>query len=145
MPISDVTTGHGSQLWIDTGAGLARVAEIDDIPELPTGSERALYETTNFDTEEYKEFKKEPLKEGVEVTITGNYVINSAADGILQDADDAEGALRYRIVLKEGASTYWCEGTALFYSLKRMNPKGEKRTFSIAMKPVAAATIDNAA
>lgn len=145
MPISDVTTGHGSQLWIDTGTGLARVAEIDDIPELPTGSERGLYETSNFDTVGFKEFKKEPLKEGVEVTITGNYVINSAADSILQAADDAEGALPFRIVLKEGALTYYCEGDALFYNLKRMNPKAEKRTFSIALKPVSTASIDPAA
>lgn len=145
MPISDVTTGHGSQLWINTTGALARVAEIDDIPELPTGSDRGLYETTNFDSVEFKEFKKEPLKEGVEVTITGNYVINSPSDGTLQEADDAEGALPYRIVLKEGAVTYYCEGVALFYGLKRMNPKGEKRTFSITMKPVAAAAIEEAA
>lgn len=145
MPISNVTTGHASELWINTGAGLAKVAEIDDIPELPTGSERALYETSSFDSVDYKEFKKEPLKEGVEIEITGNYVINSAADAILQDADDAEGALAYRIVLKEGAATYHCEGEALFYNLKRMNPKAEKRTFSIMMKPVAAAAIDAAA
>lgn len=145
MPISDVTTGHGSQLWVNTGGGLTRVAEIDDIPELPTGSDRALYETSNFDTEGFKEFKKEPLKEGVEVTITGNYVINSAADGVLQDADDAEGALPFRIVLKEGALTYYCEGEALFYGLKRMNPKAEKRTFSINMKPVNTASIEAAA
>lgn len=144
MPISEVTTGHGSQLWVDVGAGLARVAEIDDIPELPTSSERALYETSSFDTTGFKEFKKEPLKEGVEVTITGNYIINSAGDATLQAADDAEGALPFRIVLKQGAVTYYCEGDALFYNLKRMNPKAEKRTFSIALKPVSTATIDPA-
>lgn len=144
MPISEVTTGHGSQLWIDVGAGLARVAEIDDIPELPTSSERGLYETSSFDTTGFKEFKKEPLKEGVEVTITGNYIINSAGDATLQAADDAEGALPFRIVLKQGAVTYYCEGDALFYNLKRMNPKAEKRTFSIALKPVSTATIDPA-
>lgn len=142
--MSDVTTGHGSQLWLNTTGALARVAEIDDIPELPSG-ERGLYETTSFDTTDYKEFKKEPLKEGVEVTITGNYVINSAADGILQEAEDAEDAIPYRIVLKEGATTYYVEGSALFYNLKRMNPKDGKRTFSIVMKPVAAADIDEAA
>lgn len=144
MPISEVTTGHGSQLWVDVGAGLVRVAEIDDIPELPTSSERALYETSSFDTTGFKEFKKEPLKEGVEVTITGNYIINSAGDATLQAADDAEGALPFRIVLKQGAVTYYCEGDALFYNLKRMNPKAEKRTFSIALKPVSTASIDPA-
>lgn len=142
--MSDVTTGHSTQLWLNTTGSLARVAEIDDIPELPSG-ERGLYETTSFDTTDYKEFKKEPLKEGVEITITGNYVINSTADGILQDADDSEDAIPYRIVLKEGATTYYCEGSALFYNLKRMNPKDQKRTFSIVLKPVAAADIDQAA
>lgn len=142
MPLSDVTTGHGSQLWIDTGAGLTKVAEIDDIPELPTGNERELYETSSFDTAEYKEWKKHPLKDGVPITIMGNYVLGSASDALLEAADDAEDALSYRIVLTQGADTYHCEGTALFYGLKRKNPKGEKRTFEISLKPVDAAAID---
>lgn len=141
MPLSDVTTGHGSELFIDIGAGLVKVAEIDDIPELPTSSERALYETSSYDTVDYKEWKKEPLKDGVPITITGNYVINSASDALLQSADDAEGALPFQIVLKEGAKIYDCDGEGLFYNLKRMNPKGIKRTFSITLKPVAAAEI----
>lgn len=146
MPLSKATHGHGSQLWIKIGAGvLTKVAEIDDIPELPTSTETELYETSNFDTEDLKEWKKLPLKDGVPITIRGNYVINSASDGLLQDADDEEGAVEYRIVLTEGADTYHCEGSALFYNLKRMNPKDAKRTFEITMKPVTAATIEEPA
>jgi predicted secreted protein len=145
MPLSKATHGHGSELWINLGSGLVKVAEVDDIPELPTSSERELYETSSYDTVGFKEWKKLPLKDGVPVTIRGNYVINSASDELLQAADDEEGALAYRIVLKEGADTYWCEGTALFYNLKRMNPKDAKRTFEITLKPVDAATIDEAA
>lgn len=145
MPLSKATHGHGSQLFIDTGSGLARVAQIDDIPELPTSSERELYETSNFDTEEYREWKKLPLKDGTPITIRGNYVINSASDGILQDADDAEEALPYKIVIKEGSDTFEVTGTALFYNLKRMNPADAKRTFEITMKPVDRAEIDEAA
>lgn len=143
MALSKTTHGHGSQLWIKIGAGaLTKVAEVDDIPELPTSAERELYETSSFDTVDFKEWKKLPLKDGVPVTIRGNYVINSASDGLLQDADDEEGAVEYRIVLTEGADTFHVEGTALFYNLKRMNPKDAKRTFEITMKPVDAATVE---
>lgn len=145
MALSKTTHGHGSELWINTGAGLVRVAQVDDIPELPTSSERELYETSNFDTEEFKEWKKLPLKDGTPITIRGNYVINSASDAVLQAADDAEGALAYKIVLKEGADVFECAGTALFYNFKRMNPKDAKRTFEITLKPVDAATIEAAA
>lgn len=145
MALSKTTHGHGSELWIKIGAGvLTKVAEVDDIPELPTSSERELYETSNFDTEEYKEWKKLPLKDGTPITIRGNYVINSASDALLQQADDADDAVEYRIVLKEGADVFHCEGTALFYNLKRMNPKDAKRTFEITMKPVDAADITEA-
>lgn len=145
MPLSDATHGHGSQLWIDFGAGFLRVAQVDDIPELPTGSERELYETSNFDTEGYKEWKKLPLKDGTPITITGNYVIGSTSDGYLQDADDEEAALPFRIVLNQGADTFNCEGTGLFYNFKRMNPKDAKRMFEITLKPVDAAAIEPAA
>jgi hypothetical protein len=145
MALSPTTHGHGSELWIDLGSGLARVAAVDDIPELPTSAERELYETSNFDTVGYKEWKKLPLKDGVPITIRGNYVINSAADTLLQAADDEEGALSYRIVLKEGNKTYYCEGSGLFYNLKRMNPADAKRTFEITLKPVDAASIEDAA
>lgn len=146
MPLSKATHGHGSQLWLKIGAGvLTKVAEVDDIPELPTGSERELYETSSFDTQGYKEWKKLPLKDGVPVTIRGNYVINSASDALLQSADDEEGAVEYRIILTEGADTFHVEGSALFYNLKRMNPKDAKRTFEITMKPVNAATIEEPA
>jgi hypothetical protein len=145
MALSKTTHGHGSQLWINTGSGLVKVAQVDDIPELPTGNERELYETSNFDTDEYKEWKKLPLKDGVPITIRGNYVINSVSDALLQAADDAEGALAYKIVLKEGADTFECTGTGLFYNLKRMNPADSKRTFEITLKPVDAASIDPAA
>ncbi len=145
MALSKTTHGHGSELWIKTGATLTKVAEVDDIPELPTSAERELYETSSFDTEDFKEWKKLPLKDGVPITIRGNYVINSASDALLQEADDAEGALEYRIILKEGADIFHVEGTALFYNLKRMNPKDAKRTFEITMKPVDAATIEEPA
>lgn len=141
MPLSNSTHGHGSELWINTGAGLIRVAQVDDIPELPTSSERELYETSNFDTEEFREWKKLPLKDGTPITIRGNYVINSASDAVLQAADDAEGALPYKIVLKEGAGVFECAGTGLFYNFKRMNPADAKRTFEITLKPVDAALI----
>lgn len=144
MPLSEVTTGDQSELYIDIGAGPVKVAEIDDIPELPTSSERELYETTSMDTVEFKEWKKQRLKDGTPITITGNYVIGSDSDTTLQTADDDEEALPYRIVLVQGDDIFHCEGTGLFYGFKRMNPKDSKRTFEITLKPVDAAAIDPA-
>lgn len=132
--MSDATHGHGSELWINVGAGLVRVAEIDGIPDLPSFSTE-LYETTNFDTVAVKEFKKLPLKEGQEITITGNYVLGGAAYNTLTAADAEEEALAYRIVLLQGDETYHCDGESLFYNLTRTNPADEKRQFSITMKP----------
>lgn len=143
MALSDATHGHGTELQIDIGDGngLVKVAQVDDLPELPTSNERELYETSNFDTEEFKEWKKLPLKDGVPITIMGNYVINSASDTLLQAADDAEGALAYKIILKEGSSTFEATGNALFYNFKRTNPSDAKRRFEITLKPVDAAAI----
>lgn len=143
MPISDATTGFGTELWIDIGAGLVKVAEIDDIPELPSGETR-LYNVSSNDTVGMEEFKKHPLKEGVEISIIGNYVMGSTAETTLQAAEAALDPLPYRIVLPQGDTDYHCEGEALFYNFKRMNPKEEKRTFSIAMKPTEADETDEA-
>lgn len=137
MPQSKTTHGHGSELWIKIGAGaLTKVAEIDDIPEVPGSSETELYETSSFDTVGLKEFKKLPLRDGTPITIRGNYVINSASAQLLQDADDEEGACDFRVVLKEGTDVFHVTGSALFYNFKKMNPKDAKRTFEITMKPV---------
>ena len=142
--MSDVTTGHGSQLFINTGSGLAKVAEVDGIPELPSG-DTALYETSSFDTADYREYKKHPLKEGVEITITGNYVIGSPAETLLEAAEAASGPLPYEIHCPQDDEVYIFSGNALFYSLRYSNPGTEKRGFSITMKPTGKATkaLDN--
>ena len=145
MPGSDVTTGFGSKLKIDVGAGLVFVAEIDDIPELPTSAETELYETSSFDTTGRKTYKKHPLKDGVAITITGNYVMGSTGEATLQAADDAADELPYEIHAPQGDDTYVFEGNGLFYGLKHMNPKDSKRTFEITLKPTSAPTSDLAA
>ncbi|MGB7407152.1 MAG: hypothetical protein WA908_01485 [Pontixanthobacter sp.] len=136
MALSAATTGHGARLFINATGTLERVAQLDDLPELPLSTDRELYETTNFDSVEYKEFKKQPLKEGVPITITGNYVILSASDALLQAADDADEALPYSIEVTEGEEAFEITGNGLFYGLKRMNPKDAKRMFEITLKPV---------
>lgn len=145
MALSKTTHGHGSELWIRIpGGSLTKVAEIDDIPEIPGSSETELYETSSFDTAGLKEFKKLPLRDGVPITVRGNFVINSASDALLQQADDEEDACEFRVVLKEGADVFHCDGEALFYNYKKMNPSDAKRTFEITMKPVAVPTTDPA-
>lgn len=145
MPLSKTTHGHGTELWIKIGAGaLTKVAEIDDIPEVPGSSETELYETSSFDTVGLKEYKKLPLRDGVPITVRGNFVINSASDALLQAADDEEEACEFRVVLKEGADVFHCGGEALFYNYKKMNPADAKRTFEITMKPVAVPTTEAA-
>ena len=131
---SAATHGHGTELWLKVGATFERVAEIDDIPELPN-FERGLYETTNFDTVDVMEFKKLPLKEGAELTIGGNYVIGGAAEALLRQADASLEPIEYRIVLKQGSAEFKDEAFALFYNLRFTNPADEKRRFEITLKP----------
>lgn len=138
MSISDVTTGHGSSLHIKTGATLVKVAEVDDIPELPSFT-TTLYETSSFDTVDAKEFKKQPLKEGAEYTIAGNFVLGSEASSTLDAADAATEPLEYEIWLPQGEDIWVVSGEALFYNLKYLNTANEKRKFNITMKPTSAA------
>lgn len=137
MPLSDVETGFGTELHINVGAGLVEVAEILEVSDLPSGS-RELYETTHMKSVDFKEFKKQPLKEGVEITIRGNYVLGSTSADTLQAAEDADGALPYKIVTPQDGDNYEFTGNALFYGLRRLNPMDDRRTFEITMKPVDA-------
>lgn len=139
--MSDVTTGFGTQLFLNAGAGLVRVAEIDDLPELPSLS-TALYDVSSFDTVEVREWKKQPLKDGATITIAGNYVIGSTAAATLEAADVSEVAIPYRIVMKQGADLYEATGSALFYDLRYMNPGDSKRRFNITMKPTTKAPVE---
>lgn len=134
--MSDVTTGHGSELWINVAGTLVKVAEVDDIPEEPNFT-TALYDTSSFDTDGVREFKKHPLKEGVEITIAGNRVLGSDASETLAAADASTEPLPYKIVMPQGAETFEVLGSALFYNLKGMNPATEKRRFQITMKPTS--------
>lgn len=144
MPNSDVTTGFGSQLWINLGDGLVKVAEVDDIPEEPSFT-TTLFETTSFDTQGVKEFKKHPLKEGVEITVAGNRVLGSAAATTLEAADGETNPLPYKIVLLQDDEVWDITGQALFYNLKFMNPGNDKRKFQITMKPTSASSTAEAA
>lgn len=136
MPLSDVETGFGTALHIDVGAGLVEVAEIIELPELPSG-ERGTYKTTHMKSVDFEEFKKLPLREGVELTIRGNYIIGSAAETTLDAADDADGALPYKIATAQDETVYNFTGDALFYNLRKLNPIDDRRTFEITMKPVS--------
>jgi hypothetical protein len=86
-----------------------------------------------------KEFKKHPLKEGADFTISGNRVLGSTADTTLKAAEAAAGPLPYRIVLPQGEDVYEVTGSALFYNLKYLNNANEKRRFQITMKPTTLA------
>lgn len=141
--MSDVTTGHGSELWINVSGTLVKVAEVDDIPEEPNFT-TTLYETSSFDSVAVKEFKKHPLKEGADFTISGNRVLGSAAATTLAAAEAAPGPLPYKIVLPQGEDTYEVTGSALFYNLKFLNNANEKRRFQITMKPTTISATDEA-
>jgi hypothetical protein len=137
--MTDVTTGHGSELWVKIGsAPLVKVAEIDEIPEEPNFT-TTLYDTTSFDSQNVKDFKKHPLKEGAELTISGNRVLGSAAATTLAAMEASSDPLDYKIVLPQGADVFEATGKAVFYNYKKTNPGAEKRRFMITMKPTSAA------
>lgn len=142
--LSEVDTGDLSELWIDIGDGLVEVAEITDIPELPSGAQ-STFETTHMKSGRFKEFKKNARKEGNEVAITGNYILGSDAEDILLAAEDARGALPYRIVAHQGEDVYHIDGYALFMNLQRSNPMDDRRQFTISAKWVFDATQTKAA
>ncbi|PNU02517.1 hypothetical protein [Novosphingobium guangzhouense] len=137
--MSDVTTAFGTQLFLNVAGTLERVAEIDDLPELPSLT-TALYDTSSFDTVDVREWKKQPLKDGATFTIAGNYVLGSNSAEQLEAADASEVAVPYRIVMKQGADTFEVAGSALFYDLRFLTPGDSKRRFNITMKPTTKAS-----
>jgi len=143
MPLSAVETGDRTELWLDVGAGLVEVAEIIELPELPSGT-RGTYKTTHMKSGSFEEFKKLTRKEGNAFTITGNAILGSAANTTLKAAEDADGAIEYRIITHQGADIYHVEGSALLMNYKVLNPAEDRRTFEISMQPVDEATVAEA-
>ncbi|MDE0878925.1 MAG: hypothetical protein OSB00_09750 [Sphingomonas bacterium] len=142
--LSAVETGDETQLFLDVGAGLVEVAEIIDLPELPSGAQTT-FETTHMKSGRYKEFKKNTRLEGNEVDITGNYVIGSDAEATLLAAEASRDAIAYKIVVIQGEDIFNVEGYALFMSLRRSNPMDDRRQFTITAKWVDAETTTVAA
>lgn len=137
--LSDVSTGNESEFHIDVGAGLVQVAEVIDLPELPSGA-RDLYETTHMQSGPFKEYKKTPRKDGETVTITGNAVLGSTTETTCAAAQDADGAVPYKLVVKQDDLAVTFEGYCLVLSHKISNPMADRRTFEMSVKWVNAPT-----
>lgn len=131
--LSEVETGDETQLFLDVGDGLVEVAEITDLPTLPSGTQTT-FNTTHMKSGKYQEFKKNKRREGDEVDITGNYIIGSEAEATLLKAEDSRAAVAYRIVAMQGDEVWHFEGYALFMSFKRGNPMDDRRQFTITAK-----------
>jgi len=139
--LSAATNGDETELFVSLDeAAWTAVAEIDDLPDLPSG-EQSLYETTHMKSGAFKEWKKNKRRDGTEIDISGNYVIGGAAETTLLAMEAAGGSLAYQIVLKQGAETWRATGRGIFSNLMRTNPAEEKRRFTITMKPVTAMTL----
>lgn len=134
--LSAVETGDQTQLFIDIGAGLVEVAEITDLPNLPSFSQTT-YETTHMKSGPIKEFKKNVRQEGDEMDITFNYVPGSAAETTMKAAVAMKDAAPYQIVTPQGDQVLTIDGYALFMSLKRTNPMDDRRQMTVTMKPVS--------
>lgn len=132
---SAATDGDETRLHLDPdGDGTyIDVAELTDLPDLPSFSSE-MYETTTMATGDVRQHKKTRRKDGEEVEIVGNYAIASESWTVLKAAEAARGAVAYKIVAKEGAKTLTLEGWALFTNLRRSNPVGEVRQFTITAK-----------
>lgn len=131
--LSEVETGDETQLFLDVGAGLKEVAELTDLPTLPSGTQTT-FNTTHMKSGKYQEFKKNKRREGDEVDITGNYIIGSESETLLLAAEESRAAVKYRIIAKQGDETWFFEGYALFMSFKRGNPMDDRRQFTITAK-----------
>lgn len=142
--LSAATSGDETKLYLDVGAGWVEVAEVTDMPDLPSG-QQSTYKTTHMGSAGFEEFKKNKRVEGAETNIEGNYTILSASDATLVAADASREPIPYLLVLIEDEKTYNAVGRALFYSLKRSNPVNEVRKFTITAKWVTPMTLALAA
>lgn len=132
--LSAATNGDETELFVSLDETTwVPVAEIDDLPDLPSG-EQSMYETTHMKSGLFKEWKKNKRRDGVESEIAGNYTIGSTSEATLLAMEAAGGSIAYQIVLKQGAEVWRATGRALFHSLKRSNPMEEKRRFTITAK-----------
>ena len=139
--LSAATNGDETELFVSLDETTwTAVAEIDELPDLPSG-EQTLYETTHMKSGLFKEWKKNKRRDGVETEISGNYVIGSDSEETLEAMENAGGSLAYQIVLKQGAETYRGTGRAIFSSLQRTNPMEAKRRFTITAKWVTPLTL----
>ena len=139
--LSSATSGDETELFVSLDeTAWTPVAEIDELPDLPSG-EQSLYETTHMKSGLFKEWKKNKRRDGSEIEISGNYTIGGGSETTLLAMEAAGGSLAYQIVLKQGAEVWRATGRGLFSSLKRTNPMEEKRRFTITMKPVTPMTL----
>lgn len=137
MPdLSKATNGDETELYLSIdGEPWERVAETVEVDELP-GGEQGTYETTHMTSGKFKEFKKLKRIEGVEIEVSGNYVMGSETSDLLKLAEESLEAVGVLFVLKQGDKTFDLTGPALCYSLKRSNPADATRRFTMTMKPV---------
>lgn len=143
--LSAATNGDETKLFLSLdGTTWTQVAEITEIPDLPSG-EQSTYETTHMNSGRFKEFKKNRRVEGVEIEMSGNLTLGSTGLETLLAAEAAGGAIPYRMDLVQGEETWNATGNALFYSLQLSNPMDEVRKFTITMKPVDEMTLAEAA
>lgn len=139
--LSAATSGDETSFFVSLDeAAWTEVAEIDDLPDLPSG-EQSTYETTHMKSGLFKEHKKNKRRDGTETQITGNYVIGSSAEETLQAIENAPASIAYQIVLKQGAETWRGTGRALFSNFTKSNPVEEKRRFGITAKWVTPMTL----
>lgn len=139
--LSAATNGDETQLFVSLDEqAWTEVAELDELPDLPAG-EQSMYETTHMKSGVFQEYKKNKRRDGTEIDISGNYVIGSDAEETLDAMEASTGSLAYQIVLKQGPETWRGTGRGLFHTLRKTNPMGEKRRFTISMKPVTAMTL----
>lgn len=137
--LSSATNGDETQFFVSLDeSAWVEVAELTDLGELPSGVQ-TLYETTHMKSGAFKEWKKNKRRDGDESDITFNYTINGTSETTLLAMEAATASLAYYILLKQGASTFYMTGRAIFSSLKRTNPMEEKRTATITAKWVTAA------
>ena len=145
--LSAATNGDETRFYLDVGDGWKEVAELDPedgLSDLPSGTQE-MYETTHMKSGDFKEWKKNRRRDGVETDITGNYVIGSDSDALLVAAEDASGSVPYCIELREGGKVEYGTGHALFHSLRRSNPGTSVRKFTITAKWVTPMVLTQAA
>ncbi len=130
----NATTGNGTEFWLHDGTSLVKLGEVFDVPEMPAAS-RELIDATHMESGDFMEYLSAPRRDGAEVTLSMNFVPNSATDTLCEAAVSAGNVRTYELVYKIAAGTKRKKaGSCIVRDYRVTNPMSDRRVGSLTVK-----------